>query len=162
MNLIILFLGLAVLMFGFVVIFGAPYLPTLKLQTEAALSLLNLQPGQTLIELGCGDGRVLKAAAKQGLSVIGYELNPLLIIVAYINTWKYRKEVRIIWGNYWSIKWPVTDGIFVFLLPKFMTRLDNKIIQEYHRPVKLVSFAFRIKGKNPTATKSGVYLYMYP
>jgi 16S rRNA A1518/A1519 N6-dimethyltransferase RsmA/KsgA/DIM1 with predicted DNA glycosylase/AP lyase activity len=102
-----------VLLFGFVLLFGAPYVPTLKPQTEQALDLLNLKPGQTLLELGSGDGRVMRAAAARGLHVVGYELNPILAGVSYFVTWKYRKQVRIIWGDFWHADFTHGDGVFV-------------------------------------------------
>lgn len=151
-----------VLLFGFVVFFGAPYLPTLSKQKIAALELLDLEPGQTLIELGSGDGRMLRAAAEKGLKVIGYELNPLLVAYSRLHTWKYRKNVRIIWANYWWHMWPRTDGIYVFLLDRYMEKLDKKIIQNYpEQKVKLASFAFKIPGKDPSQEKDGVFLYNY-
>jgi SAM-dependent methyltransferase len=121
-----------ILLFGFVVLFGAPYLPTLKKQVDAAFDLLDLKPGQTLLELGCGDGRVLKAAAQRGLSAVGYELNPLLVCIAKLHTWRYRKQAKVVWGNFWTAKWPKTDAIFVFLLARYMKKLDTKIVQELH------------------------------
>lgn len=151
-----------VLVFGFVVFFGAPYLPSMKRQIQASLDLLNLREGQTLLEIGCGDGRVMRAGAERGLRVIGYELNPILVIFARIHTWKYRKQVQVRWGNFWQANWPETDGIYVFLLDKYMKKLDKVIIQTYGgRPVKLVSFAFRIPGKKVTKELNGVYLYTY-
>jgi len=161
MTWLIAIVSALILLFGFVVLFGAPYLPTLKKQTETALDLLDLKPSQILLELGCGDGRVLKAAAHRGLKAIGYELNPILVLIAKLHTWRYHKEVKIIWGNYWTQPWPEADAIFVFLLNKFMVKLDNKITQEYGRPVKLVSFAFKIPAKKITKQKDGLYLYRY-
>lgn len=147
--------------FGGVVLFGAPYLPTLGPQVRAALELVDLRAGDTLLELGCGDGRVLVAAAKQGLNVVGYELNPLLVITAWFRTRRYRKQVRIIWGNFWQKPWPPVDAIFVFLLPKYMPKLNTKVIQYPKKPVKLASFAFIIPGVKPIRQKDGVYLYTY-
>lgn len=147
--------------FGFVLLYGAPYLPTLKKQIETALDLLDLKPGQTMLELGCGDGRVLRAAAARGLNVIGYELNPFLVIICYFVTWKYRKQVTIVWGNFWTKKWPRAEGIFTFLLQKYTKNLNTKIVQNMPKPVKLVSFAFTITDKKPTTTKDGLYLYTY-
>ncbi len=161
MNLVLLLIAAVVLLFGFVVVFGAPYLPTLKKQSDAALDLLDLKPGQTLLELGCGDGRVLKAAARRGIKAIGYELNPILVIIAKLYTIPERKSVRIIWGNYWTQTWPSTDAIFVFLLDKFMVKLDTKIKHEARKPLKLVSFAFSIPGKKAVRKKAGLYLYTY-
>lgn len=151
-----------ILLFGFVIFFGAPYLPTLRVQKEAALDLLDLEPGQTLTELGSGDGTMLIAAAERGLKAVGYELNPLLVIVSYIRTYKYRKYVRIVWGNYWVHTWPRTDGIYVFLLDRFMEKLDKKIVQNYpEQKIKLASHAFKIPDREFVAEKKGVYLYEY-
>lgn len=163
MTLILFFIVFwLILLFGFVVFFGAPYLPTLKKQQAAALKLLNLEPGQTLLELGSGDGTMLLAAAKKDIHVIGYELNPILVLVSLYRTRKYRKHVRVIWGNYWNAVLPRTDGIYVFLLGKFMKKLDKKIIQNYpEHTVKLASFTFKIPDKEITKEKDGVYLYTY-
>jgi SAM-dependent methyltransferase len=147
--------------FSFVVLFGAPYLPTLGKQVDISLDLLDLKPGQTMLELGCGDGRVLIAAAERGWNAVGYELNPLLAFMAWARTRKYGRRVKVHCANFWAIKWPVTDGIFGFILPRYMSKLHKKVIQECRMPVKVVSFAFVIEDKKPTAQKCGVYLYKY-
>jgi SAM-dependent methyltransferase len=159
MRLLILLAVIA--LFGFVLAFGAPYLPTRRRETLAALKLLDLKKGQTLYDLGCGDGRVLKLAARQGLKGVGYELNPLLVLVAKLNTYKYRKQVKIVWGNFWKADLSSADGVFVFLLERFMRRLDKKMQREAHRPVKLVSFAFTIPDKKVEKSVDGLYLYKY-
>lgn len=161
MSWLFLVIFVIVMAFGLVVFFGAPYLPTFSKQTDAAFELLALKRGQTLLELGCGDGRVLKVAARHGYKAVGYELNPILVLYARMSTWRYRKDVSIIWGNYWQKTWPKTDGIFVFLLDKYMQKLSNKIEQEFDNPVKLVSFAFKVPGKKIIKEKDGVYLYTY-
>lgn len=147
--------------FAFVVAFGAPFLPTLKPQVRSALDLLDLKPGQTLLELGSGDGRVLVAAAERGITAIGYELNPLLAIYSWLRTRRYNGKVRVVWGDFWNKKLPPTEGIFVFLLDPYMKKLDKKIVQEYGKPVKLVSFAFKIPSRKITTEKNGLYLYQY-
>jgi hypothetical protein len=147
--------------FGLVLLRGAPYLPTLKPQVEVALDLVDLEPGQTLLELGSGDGRVLRAAAQRGLNVVGYELNPLLVIWSRLLCWRYRKHVRIVWGDFWRAEWPPAEGIFVFLLPRYMKKLDKKVMQYSGRPIKLVSFAFEIEDYKPEIIKHGVRLYLY-
>lgn len=147
--------------FSAVVLVGAPYVPTLGPQVKAALDLAGLKPGQTMLELGCGDGKVLIAAARQGINSVGYELNPLLAALAWLRTRRYRKQVRIIWGDFWRQPWPPAEVIFTFLLPKYMEKLDKKVIRYEHKPVNLVSFAFKIPGKRQDSEKNGVYLYKY-
>jgi len=147
--------------FTFVVAFGAPFLPTLKPKVVIALDLINLKKGQTLLELGSGDGRVLKAAASRGLNAVGYELNPLLVLYSKILTFRYRKQVRVVWGNFWKKQWPPADGIFVFLLQPYMEKLDQKIVADCGKRTKLVSFAFKIESRKSSADKEGLYLYKY-
>lgn len=156
-----LLLGLVVVSFSFVLLYGAPYLPTLRPQIIAALDLLDLNDGQTMLELGCGDGRVLRAAAARGWNCVGYELNPILAGIAWLRTRRYRKQVQIIWGDYWKKSWPEFAGVFAFILPKYMAKLDKKITQETGKPVKLVSFAFKITARKPTQQRDGVLLYEY-
>lgn len=160
-NLFILVFLVLVVCFGFVLLFGAPYLPIHKKQMEVCLDELNLKKGQLLLELGCGDGRVLIAAAQRGINSIGYELNPILVIIAWLRTRRYKHRVRIVWGDYWSIDWPKADAIFGFILAKYMKKLDNKIIQYPYRPLKLASYAFQVPGKATWKIKDGLFFYKY-
>jgi SAM-dependent methyltransferase len=144
--------------FGGVLLRGAPYLPTTKVQAQAALDLLDLQSGQILLELGSGDGKVLVLAAQAGLCVVGIELNPFLVVISRLRTWRYRKQVRILWGDFWRTDWPECDAVFTFLLDRFMLKLDAKM-QTVRKP--LVSFAFQVPGRTANAEKAGVYLYNY-
>lgn len=159
----VLGLGLLILVacFGFVLLFGAPYLPTLDKQTALALDMAGFSKGQTLLELGCGDGKVLIAAAKRGGKAVGYELNPLLVLVCKIRTWRYRQQVAVKWGNFWTQDWPAADVIFVFALQKYMLKLDNKVMQLSHKPVKVISFAFTIPDKKPLRQDQALSLYEY-
>ncbi len=161
MEILLIVVTTIVLLFGFVILFGAPYLPTLSKQVTTALTLVDLKPGDHLLELGCGDGKVLIAAATQGITVTGYELNPILALIAWLRTRRFRSLVTVHCANFWRVPLPHCDGIFVFLLPKYMVALDKKIIQETSTPVKLVSFAFKIPHKTDVAVSDGVYLYRY-
>ena len=160
--LILWVIGIAcILLFGFTVAFGAPFLPTLSKRTKDALDMLDLQPGELLLELGSGDGRLLAEAARRGIYSIGYELNPLLVWYSRIKLWRYRKYAKVRLANYWLIDLPKAQGIYVFLLQPYMQKLDTKITQSKITPVKLVSFAFTIPNKKPAQENNGMRLYLY-
>ncbi len=161
MTWLLVMLAILIICFAGVLLVGAPYLPTLKPQVKAALELAEPKPGQTLLELGCGDGKVLVAAAERGMRVVGYELNPLLATVAWLRTRRYRGQVKVVWGDFWQKDWPPADTVFTFLLPRYMKKLDRKLSCYSYKPVKLASFAFQIPGKRPTAQKQGIFLYDY-
>jgi SAM-dependent methyltransferase len=153
---------IVILAFQFVVLFlGAPYVPTLKKQRKEALDLLNLKPGQTLIDLGCGDGVMLVAAAKRGLNAVGYEINPVLVFIAWLRTRRYASQVKIVQGNFWKKKWPDADGVFVFLTERYMERLNQNMKSRFKDPVKLVTYGFSLSGKKASATKGACFLYRY-
>jgi SAM-dependent methyltransferase len=152
--------------FSFVLLFGAPYLPTLKAQQKQALELLDLKDGELLLELGCGDGRMLISAAKTGLNCVGYELNPVLFLIAKFLTFRYRKTIQVEFGDFWRKNWPDTNGVFVFLHPRFMSKLDRKLKIEIQKSsqsntVKLVSYAFTIPDRPVILEKNALYLYSY-
>ena len=152
----------AIFLFAGVVAFGAPYLPTLSSRVNDAIELLDLRSGQTMLELGCGDGRLLRAAAKKGIYSIGYELNPVLVIYAKVVSLRYGKLVKVRWANYWTIDWPPADGIYVFLLNPYMSKLHKKVVQySKGKQFRLVSFAFKIPEKIPDREKDSMFLYVY-
>jgi SAM-dependent methyltransferase len=160
---ILFWLGVVLIaLFGFVLLFGAPYLPTLSAQQKLALDMLDLKKGQTFYDLGCGDGRLLKTAAKRGLVSVGYELNPLLAAYARLNTWRYRSQVRVVCGNFWSADISGADGIFVFLIDHHMKRLDEFVSAQHNQKrLALASYGFSIPGKKTTAKSGPIYLYKF-
>ena len=159
---VLLTLIVVVLGFGVVVFVGPPYLPTLRKQINTAFELLDLKEGETLLELGSGDGRVMLEAAKRGYKVVGIELNPFLVVISWVVTFRYRKQVRVMWGSYWGAPWPRADAVFTFMLPRYMSRLDERM-QKWRpeTPIKLASFAFAIPDREPIEKRNGVYLYEY-
>lgn len=155
-------LCLAILPFGLVLLFGAPYLPTRKAQANQALDLLNLQKGEIFVDLGSGDGAVLIEAAKRGLVCYGYELNPFVWLVSWIRTIKYRKNIKVKLGNFWNKKLPInTKAVFVFLLDPYMVKLDKKLQNELTKGSMLVSYTFKIPNKKPVRCLDALCLYKY-
>ncbi len=161
MTWVLLAVVVIILIFSSVLLFGAPFLPTLKKQVDEALDLLALQPGERLLELGCGDGRLLRAAAKRGIKAVGYEINPLLVLYCKVRCWRERKLISVHWRNFWHISLQGSDGIYVFLLKPYMTKLNNKIIQEIDHPTRVVSLAFAFPKRQPAKTFNGLMLYIF-
>ena len=148
--------------FGLAAFVGAPYLPIMKQDYEPLLDLAGVKDGQTLIDLGSGDGRLMRAAAARGARVIGYEINPLLYLVSLAVCWPYRTQVSVRLGDYWHAKLPESDVIYVFLLNRLMGRLDSKLRHELTRDTKVVSFVFEFPGRTPVATSRNAFVYLFP
>ena len=128
---------------------------------ESALDLLDLKPGQVVYDLGCGDGRFLRAAARRGLTAVGYELNPVMALIAWAGSRRYGQRVKVRWFNYWRADLSGADGLFVFLIGHYMKKLDKKIKSSAKPGVRLVSHAFVVPGKKPAKKIGAMRLYLY-
>jgi SAM-dependent methyltransferase len=122
--------------------------------------LLDLKEGQVVYDLGCGDGRFLKAAARRGYRAVGYELNPFMFLYSWLTTRRYGRRVKVRFGNFWKADLANADAVFVFLLDKYMKQLDEKLAGT-GKPLKLASHTFKIPGKKIAKQQYGVFLYKY-
>ena len=152
---------IVILSFGLGAILGAPFVPTHKRAVTAALDLVDLQPGQHLLDLGEGSGTLVVAAAKRGIRVTGIEINPVLWIIANIRIWPYRSRARVILGNYWQMTWPEADCIYIFLIGHYMARFSQHLQKRTKRPVKVISYTFQVPGLRLEQTRDGLHLYYY-
>lgn len=159
----ILALGFLLIMaYGFVLLFGAPYLPTMKKQREQALDLLDLRPGQVFFDLGSGDGAMLIEAGKRGLNAVGYEINPFLVLISWVRTRRFGRRVKIKFRSFWRADLSSADGVFVFLITHRMEQFDEFLKAKANkRSLKVVSHAFEIPGKKPIKKSGPMFLYKY-
>lgn len=153
---------LLIVAYAFVIPFGAVYIPTLKRQRGRALDLLELKKGDVFVDLGSGDGTMLILAAERGLTAIGYELNPFLVIFSWLRTRRYGRRVKVKQGNFWHADISNADGVFVFLITHQMKHLDKFMkSQNNKKPIKLVSNSFEIPGKKAIKKSGPMFLYKY-
>jgi 16S rRNA A1518/A1519 N6-dimethyltransferase RsmA/KsgA/DIM1 with predicted DNA glycosylase/AP lyase activity len=148
--------------FGLGSLLGAPYLPIRRQDREELLDLVDLKPGQTIIDLGSGDGTLLKAAAKRGLRVVGYEINPVLWLISLVRCFKYRKLVSVRLGNFWNQKLPQAEVIYVFLIDRYMEKLKRKLESEIKSPTAVVSYVFELPAVAPIKKTHNAYIYRCP
>jgi len=140
---------------------GALYLPTSMERVKKMLDLLELKAGQTLIDLGSGDGRILIEAAQRGAKAIGYEINPILV---YLTKRKIKKfglndKAKIFWKDFWQVDLSQVDLIIVFGAPTIMGKLEKKFLKEMKPGAKICSYVFPLPNLRPIKKEEGIYLY---
>lgn len=146
-------------LFALGAILGAPYVPTLTKSGNDLLDMVDLKNGATIIDLGSGDGAFALQAARRGYKVIGYEINPILVIVARLRTLKYRKQVTIYLRDFWRVDLPEADAIYVFLIDRYMQKLGDKLNSEIKKPTLVVSHVFKIPGIKPLKENQNATVY---
>jgi SAM-dependent methyltransferase len=144
MRLLALFILAVILLFGFVVFRGSPYVPSRKKYIRQAFNeLYPLKPTDVLIDIGSGDGIVLREAAEFGARAVGYEINPILVFVSRLMCRKY-KNVSVVFADFWLSKIPNdTTVIYIFSATRDMKKILKKLQSETNRldhPIKIISY----------------------
>jgi hypothetical protein len=158
--LLIIFLVLAGFL-AWTAISGAPWVPVRRFDVKQLLDDAGVSQGTYYVELGSGDGRLLKAAARRGAKVVGYELNPLLWLISWCRTLGYKNcTVRL--ADFWRADLAQADVVMAFLVPRTMPKLDSKAAKEMKPTAQLISYIFAIPGKKPLKRGKSWLIYDYP
>lgn len=131
---------------------SVPFVPTPIEVVKEMLRLAELKPGEVLLDLGCGDGRVLVLAAKEfGARAIGIELRNDLVSRAVRNIIRegVQNKVLVIQGNFFELKLPPADVVFMYLLTSVNERLRPKLEKEAKLGARIISHDFEITGWKP-------------
>lgn len=128
---------------------GALYVSTPRRRIREALAAIPLKAGDLLIDLGCGDGRILRLACQRcAIDAVGYELNWLAYIKARILC-RGKSRLTIVHGNFWKADLSKADVVCCYLFPDILARLAVKLAQELKPGATIVSFNFPLPGMTP-------------
>ena len=137
---------------------GAPWVPARQKDVDALLHVLGEIKGKRVVELGCGDGRLVLAAARAGSIVTGYEINPLLYLVAKLRCLPY-KNATIKMQNFWLVDLSKMDIVIAFLVPRTMPRITQKVDKELTQGAIFASYVFPIVDRDYSKHTASWYLY---
>lgn len=141
---------------------GAHWVPTPVNTVRRMLRLANVQPGETVYDLGSGDGRVLIIAAREfGARAVGVEIDPLkyLWTRAMIAMLGLSDRVTVHRANFFDVDLGGADVITLYLLPKANARLLPKFERELKAGARVVAHAFALPERQPIAEEKGVRVY---
>ncbi len=140
---------------------GPFYVPIRRKYVPRVIAMLDPKPGERIVDLGSGDGRLLVALAEAGAEAHGYEHNPLLVMRSKQNFKKKGLEGKafVHMSNFWDVDVSVFDGVVVYGIPYIMTRLEEKLKRELKPGARVVSYSFPFPNWEPTQKEKAVYLY---
>ncbi len=164
MTLLLIAAAIIVVCFGFVVFRGAPYVPTRRKQIQQAFDeLYAVSTKDVVVDLGSGDGALLREAAKRGARAVGYELNPILSIISRLLS--RDEKITIKWGDFWNQKLPSdTTVVYVFINSKDTKHMKQFLEQHVVRTkkdLKVISYAFTLPEMKPKKTVGPMHLYEF-
>jgi ribosomal protein L11 methylase PrmA len=122
-----------------------PYVPTTEQAVEAMLKLADVKPGDVVYDLGCGDGRIVVAAAKRfGVRAVGIDINPVRIEEAKGNARKagVEKLVRFEENDLFQADIHEATVVTLFLLNHINLKLRPKLLRDLKPGTRIVSNTF--------------------
>lgn len=136
---------------------GVPYVPLTRDKLDFVNEKIKLNADDRVIDLGCGDGRVLRMFEKQGVTdLTGYEINYWAFLIAKIKNKFYlrfsgipqlrdKSKAKVYFMNFNKVDLSQYNVIFCYLLPYVVTSLKEKFDRELKPGTRIISYAFEIK-----------------
>jgi len=128
------------------------FVPTPEAVVEAMLQVANVTKGDTVYDLGCGDGRIpVTAAKKYGARGVCFDIDPQRIKEANENVAKNNvgNLVRVVEGDLFEQDLSGASVVTLYLLPSLNVKLMPKLMKELKPGTRIVSHAFDMGDWKP-------------
>jgi cyclopropane fatty-acyl-phospholipid synthase-like methyltransferase len=151
----------------------APFVPSPQPVVERMLEAADLKPGETVFDLGCGDGRIVITAARDFRAKgVGVELSEKLAREAedQVRRMGLQNRVSIIHGDLLKADLRSADIVTLYLLTDVNDRLKPILEKELRPGGRVVSHDFMIRGWKPSRVDEVnvnnrthmIYVYVMP
>ena len=147
----------------------APYVGTPARVMDRMLALANIKPGDTVYDLGCGDGRIVIAAALHyKAKAVGVEISPKLAAQATsaIEKAGLTGRAHIIQGDLLQVDLTGADVVTIYLATQLNAELRPRLEKYLHAGARVVSHDYAVPGWKAThiertSGKQGHVIYVY-
>jgi SAM-dependent methyltransferase len=146
------------------VLWGAPWSPIPMRVANRMLQMADLKPGQTLIDLGAGDGRLVILAARiYKVRAVGVEIDPFRCLIANcgIILFGLRRRAEVRWGDFRGFSTTGADVVMLYLLQGTNQALKASLEKSLRPGAKIISHVFSMSGWTPVALddRNGIFVY---
>lgn len=158
-------LGGIVVVFGIVVFRGAPYLPSHRRHVRAAFrDLYPIGKKDVLVDIGSGDGVILRLAAEHGARAVGYEINPFLVVISWLlGLGNSKISVRLV--DFWLTSLPPdTTIVYAFSVTRDIEKIADKLQKEatsQQRQLWLMTYGSAVTSRKPVKVLKAHSLYRF-
>src|SRR5215212_2834272 len=144
--------------------YGLPPVPTNPERIQKALKLANLQPKETLYDLGAGDGRVLLIAARDfAAKAVGLEIGPIQCVWIRLRATAsgFGSQIQVRWENYYKANLKDADVVFVYATSKETIKLAPHLGSQMKKGSRLVSVSADFPEWEPSALDDENLIFVY-
>jgi predicted RNA methylase len=132
-----------------------PNIPTPQAVVDRMLEVARIKPGETVYDLGSGDGRVvITAAQKYGARAVGVEIDPVQCRKAMerIQSMGLADRVTIVENSALRVDLSPANVVTMFFLTASNDRLKPLLEKQLKPGSRVVSNQFPVKGWKPVET----------
>ena len=144
-----------------------PDVPTPQSVVDEMLKVARVKPGETVYDLGCGDGRILiTAAQKYDAKGVGVEMSRDIYekTAARVKAMGLNGKIQVINGNALHTDLTPADVVTLYFLTSSNERL-KPLLAKLHPGARVVSHDYAIRGWTPAqvfkVTSMGVVHVVY-
>lgn len=130
----------------------APYVPSPQEIIDRMLEIAQVKPLDTVIDVGCGDGRVLVTAVQKfKAKAIGIEIEQKIAAQATETLHKLglQNKARVVRADVFDVDLSQADVVTLYLTTSFNEKLRPKFEQSLKPGTRVVSHDYGIRGWNP-------------
>ena len=130
----------------------APFVPSPRIVVERMLQLARVGPGDTVYDMGCGDGRILiMAARKFGANAVGVELDEALYqqTSARVKELNLQDKVTVIHGDMLQVDLSPATVVTLYLLTSANEKLRPRMEKYLKKGARVVTHDFEVPGWEP-------------
>lgn len=145
------------------------YVPTPDHVVETMLDMAEVGPGDYVIDLGCGDGRIVIAAAKRGAYGHGVDLDPQRIEEARKNAREAGVDDKVVFEveNIYETDFSRASVVTMYLFPSINLKLRPSLLKNLEPGSRIVSHDFDMAEWKPDEQQGriethAVYLWIVP
>ena len=127
------------------------FVPTRPEVVDRMLEMAEIKTNDILYDLGCGDGRIVVAAAKKyGIKAVGVDIDPQRVkeSVANVRSNKVEHLVTIKQADIFELDFQEATVVTLYLLPELNVRLMPKLAK-LKPGSRIISDDFDMKGAKP-------------
>jgi len=141
--------------------FGAEFYPTTSKKMAKMLEYAALKKEDAVYDLGCGDARLVIAAARKCKKAVGIEIDTLRCFISFAKIKMLGlKNAKIIFGDLFRQDFRDADVVFLFLRQKANDRLQKKLAK-LKKGTRIVSHYWVFHGWKPVRHDRKLKIYLY-
>lgn len=144
--------------------YGLPSRPTNQNRIRKALKLADLQPNETLYDLGAGDGRVLLIAAKEfDATAVGIEIGPVqcALIWLRIAASGFGNKIKIQWANFFKTDLSKADVVFIYATSTEVAKLAPYLEKQMKPGSRVISISADFPEWEPSTFDDRDLIFVY-